>query len=304
MDDPFNSLTVLTGLFGYPVVHSISPAIHNSAYSEAGLDWIYLAFSVKPEDLEAAFRGFTALGGRGLNITIPHKREVMLLLDEVSEEARLIGAVNTVLFQDGLSRGYNTDGPGFVRALREERDFTLEGKRVCLIGAGGAGRAVAVQSSLSGIARIDIADLDNDRAEELSDWINQEIRADLSGIFRVGSREGDEIIATADLVVDATPLGLHPDDPISFDPALLNPGALVMDLVYNPPETPLLAAARDSGIDTLNGLGMLIHQAALSWEIWTGDVAPIEVMKQSARSALYEAGIKSIEPRRARRTRS
>ena len=286
MNAPPNSSTALTGLFGYPVGHSISPGIHNAAFESAGLDWTYLAFSVKPEDLEAAFVGFQALGGRGLNITIPHKQEVMRFLDEVSEEARLIGAINTVLFRDGRSLGYNTDGPGFVRTLKEEKDFLLDGMRVCLIGAGGAGRAVAVQSALSGIARIDITDLDSDRVEELSGWINQEIRAGLSGIFRVGSREGDEIIAAADLVVDATPLGLHPDDPISFDPNLLNPGGLVMDLVYNPPETELLAAARDMGIDTLNGLGMLIHQAALSWAIWTGERAPIEVMKKAARAAL------------------
>lgn len=286
-----DNVTVLTGLFGYPVGHSISPAIHNSAYLQSRLDWTYLLFSVKPEDLEHAFLGFQALGGRGLNITIPHKQEVIRLLDVVSEEARLIGAVNTVLFRDGRSRGYNTDGPGFVRALREEKDFSLEGERVCLIGAGGAGRAVAVQSALSGITRIDIADLDSDRAEELSDWINQEIRADLSGIFRVGSREGDEIVAAADLIVDATPLGLHPEDPLSFDPALLDPETLLMDLVYNPPETPLLKTARELGVDTLNGLGMLIHQAALAWEIWTGERAPIEVMKQAARAALYESGI-------------
>jgi len=269
------------------VGHSISPAIHNSAYSEAGLNWIYLAFSVKPEDLEAAFQGFRALGGRGLNITIPHKQEVTRLLDEVSEEARLIGAVNTVLFRDGRSLGYNTDGPGFVRALREEKDFSLKGERVCLIGAGGAGRAVAVQSALSGISRIDLADLDRDRVEELSDWINTKIGSDFSGVFQVGSREGDEIISAADLVVDATPLGLGPDDPISFDPSLLSRGTLVMDLVYNPPETPLLKKVRELEIDGINGLGMLIHQAALAWEIWTGETAPIEVMKKAAQAALF-----------------
>ncbi len=294
MESSPNNATILTGLFGYPVGHTISPGIHNSAYLKAGLNWTYLAFSVKPGDLEAAFVGFRALGGRGLNITIPHKQAVMPFLDEVSEEARLIGAVNTVLFRDGRAVGYNTDGPGFVRALREEKDFSLEGERVCLIGAGGAGRAVAVQSALSGSARIEIADLDRRRAEELSDWINQKIGSDLAGVFQVGSREGDEIIGAADLVVDATPLGLRPDDPISFDPALLKPGSLVMDLVYNPPETPLLKAADDLGIDRLNGLGMLIHQAALAWEIWTGDVAPIEVMKQSARAALYKSSIKKI----------
>jgi shikimate dehydrogenase len=283
---------VLTGLFGYPVGHSISPAIHNSAYSAAGLDWIYLAFSVKPEDLAAAFTGFQALGGRGLNITIPHKQDVICLLDEVSEEARLIGAVNTVLFRAGRALGYNTDGPGFIQALREERNFSLAGKRVCLIGAGGAGRAVAVQSALSGIDRLAIADLDRERAEELSDWINQKIASDLSVVLPTGTREGEELISGADLVVDATPLGLYPDDPVSFDPSLLARETLVMDLIYNPMETPLLKKARELGVDAINGLGMLIHQAALAWEIWTGDPAPIEAMKQAAGAALYKSGIK------------
>ncbi len=292
MKPSLDKATVLTGLFGYPVGHSVSPSIHNSAFSEAGLDWIYLAFSVKPEDLAAAFTGFQSLGGRGLNITIPHKQEVMCLLDEVSEEARLIGAVNTVSFRAGRALGYNTDGPGFIRALSEERNFSLAGKRVCLVGAGGAGRAVAVQAALSGIDCIAIADLDRDRAEELSDWINRKIGSDLSLVLQTGTREGDDLISGADLVVDATPLGLYEDDPISFDPALLSRGTLVMDLVYNPIETPLLKMARESGINAINGLGMLIHQAALAWEIWTGEPAPIEVMKKAAGATLYQPGTK------------
>ena len=282
-----DSSTVLTGLFGYPVHHSISPRIHNAAFTTSGLNWLYLAFSVMPDDLETAVTGFRAMGGRGLNITIPHKQAVMDFLDDVSEEARLIGAVNTVLFRDGRSLGYNTDGPGFIRALREERGFSPDKKTICLIGAGGAGRAVAVQSALSGAARIEIADLIPERAGELSEWINRRIGPGLSGVFQVGSRMGDGIIAGADLVVDATPLGLHPDDPVSFDPVLLSPSALVMDLVYNPPETPLLRAVRGRGVEGINGLRMLVHQAALAWEIWTGETAPVDVMKKAAQQALW-----------------
>ncbi len=281
-----DSSTVLTGLFGHPVSHSISPQIHNAAFAAARLNWLYLAFNVEAPDLAAAFRGFRALGGRGLNITIPHKQSVIALLDEVSKEARLIGAVNTVLFRDGLSSGYNTDGPGFIRALREEAGFSFPGKSVCLFGAGGAGRAVAVQAALEGAARVDICDLRPERAEELSAWINQEIRAGISGVFQAGSKEGAGIIGGCDLLVDATPLGLHPEDPVSVDPALLAPGTLVMDLVYNPVETPLLRASRGRGLRAINGLGMLIHQAAAAGEIWTGVTAPVEVMREAARQAL------------------
>ncbi|MFH1038999.1 MAG: shikimate dehydrogenase [PVC group bacterium] len=281
-----DSSTVLTGLFGDPVSHSISPRIHNAAFASARLNWLYLAFPVRPDDLEAAFRGFRVLGGRGLNITIPHKRAVIPFLDELSGEARLIGAVNTVLFRAGRAAGYNTDGPGFARALREDSGFSLAGKSVCLIGAGGAGRAAAVQAALEGASRIEIADLSLERAGELSGWINEKIRSGIAGVFEIKSGAGAEIIGGCDLLVDATPLGLKPGDPVSFDPSLLSPGTLVMDLVYNPLETPLLKATRKRGLKGINGLGMLVYQAAAAWEIWTGKTAPVDVMKAAAREAL------------------
>ncbi len=287
MNSGVDSSTGLLGLLGWPVNHSISPRIHNAAFSQLGLNLIYLAFSVAPEDLPPAFRGFRELGGRGLNVTIPHKRAVLELVDELSEEARLIGAVNTVLFREGRSRGYNTDGPGFIRAIREEKGFSPAGKKICLIGAGGAGRAVAVAAAREGAARIEIADTDPRRAEELSDHINRRFTAGRSGVFQAKSRSGKEAIASSDLLVDATPLGMSPGDPLSFDPDLLSSSALVMDLVYNPAETPLLQEVRRRGIVGMNGLGMLVHQAALSWEIWTGRKAPIQLMKEAARRALY-----------------
>lgn len=294
MSESVNNRTVLTGLFGYPVGHSVSPQIHNAAYLNSGLDWVYLAFSIKPVSLRTAFAGFQVLGGRGLNITIPHKQEIMRILDKVSDEACLIGAVNTVLFRDEISLGYNTDGPGYVNAIMEEKSFSLEGKRICLIGAGGAGRAVAVQSALSGASRIAIADLNCKRAQELSDWVNQKIGLGLSMIFDTESRQGKKLLSEADLVVDATPLGLLSSDPMSFDPVLLSRKCLVMDLVYNPPETMLIKKSRELGIEAINGLGMLVHQAALSWEIWTGETASIAVMKDAARAAIY--GVESKIP--------
>lgn len=279
--------TVSCGLFGWPVEHSISPQIHNAAFAAVGLDWSYRSIPVRPEELPAAFREFKARGGRGLNITIPHKIAVIGLLDGLSGPSRLIGAVNTVLFKAGAAAGFNTDGPGFIRAVEEEWSFSFTGKTVILFGAGGAGRAVAVSAARAG-SRVEISDLDQGRAEGLAGWINREIRPGAAGFFAAGSAAGEKAFSAADLAVDATGRGLHPADPVSFDPGRLPLGAAVVDLVYNPLETPLLRAARSQGRKTLNGLGMLIHQAALSWTIWTGLPAPLEAMRAAALQAMEE----------------
>lgn len=276
--------TVICGLFGWPVGHSISPEIHNAAFAAAGLDWNYRSYPVRPGELPSAFRSFSARGGRGLNITIPHKVAVIELLDRLEDRARLIGAVNTVLFRNGSASGFNTDGPGFIRAVEEEWGFSFSGKSVVLFGAGGAGRAVAVSAVLEG-ARVAIADLDRERAEGLSGWINRKIRP-AAAVFAADTASGEKVIAAADLAVDATPLGLDPSDPPAFDPGLLSPAASVVDLVYNPPETSLLKAARLRGLKTLGGLGMLVHQAALSWTIWTGRPAPLEAIRLAALRAM------------------
>jgi len=279
--------SVCCGLFGWPVGHSISPRIHNAAFAAAGLDWEYRSYPVRPGDLGTAFRDFREGGGRGLNITIPHKIAVMEFLDRLEERARLIGAVNTVLFKSGKASGFNTDGQGFIRSVEEELDFVFAGKMVTVFGAGGAGRAVAVSAALEG-ARVEIADLDRKRAEELSRWINRQVREGAAGVFAAGTDTGKLVISAADLAVNATPLGLKPADPASFDPGLLSPAAAVVDLVYNPPETALLRAARERGLKVVNGLGMLVRQAAISWTIWTGIEAPVALMRSAALRAMEE----------------
>lgn len=281
-----DSATSLTGLFGYPVSHSISPRIHNAAFRASGLNFCYLAFEVHPRDLKTALAGSGVLGMAGLNITIPHKEEVISFLDEISEEARLIGAVNTISFEGGRSKGFNTDGAGFISALREEKNFSVSAKSVSVIGAGGAGRAIAVQSAREGAARISITDLDDKKARDLSRWVNSRFRNEPASAFKVGAVEAERILGESELVVDATPVGLRESDPPSFDPALIASSALVVDLVYNPPRTALLRYVEKRGVEGMNGLGMLVHQAARSWEIWTGRKAPLEVMKDAARSAL------------------
>lgn len=276
---------VSCGLFGWPVGHSLSPEIHNAAFAASGLNWNYRAYPVRPEELSVALLNFKDRGGRGLNITIPHKIAVIDLLDRLEDRARLIGAVNTVLFKSSEASGFNTDGPGFIRSVEEAWGFDFAGKSVVLFGAGGAGRAVAVSAALEG-ARVEITDLDRERAESLSAWINREIREGAAGFFSPDNDAGKAVISAADLAVDATPLGLHPTDPASFDPGLLPPAAAVIDLVYNPAETALLRAARKRGLRAINGLGMLVHQAAISWTIWTGLEAPVAVMRAAALRAM------------------
>ncbi|MCX6349053.1 MAG: shikimate dehydrogenase [Candidatus Aureabacteria bacterium] len=304
----------LTGLLGFPVRHSISPAIHNAAFRARGMDWIYLAFAVPPVKLRAALLGCRALGFRGLNLTIPHKMAAIPFLSGLSREARLIGAVNTVVFRSGRLVGHNTDGRGFIRALQEEKGLSLKERTVFLAGAGGAGRAVAMQAALEGASGIVIADPIRTRASLLVAQINRNVRRTYSvSVGRVPPRGGllprktgttpqsprmiawaveagsaawETALAEADVAVNATPLGMKTGDPLPFPPGLLPRSCLVVDLVYNPPETKLLKAARKLTCDGMNGRGMLVHQAALSWELWTGEEAPLEVMKKAAQEAM------------------
>jgi len=282
--DAPDSSPLLTGLFGYPVRHSISPAIHAAAFRARRRPGLYLAFAVPPRRLQAALLGCRALSFRGLNLTIPHKVAAIPLLSSLSREARLLGAVNTVIFRAGRLFGDNTDGRGFVRAVEEE-GFRLKGKKIFLAGAGGAGRAVAMRSALEGASSIAIADPLASRAAGLAGRVNRTA----PGIARaapIGSTDWEEALAEADLAVNASPLGMKPSDPLPFPPARLPRSSFIFDLVYNPAETRLLRAARRIGRRGRNGLGMLVHQAALSWELWTGEEAPLEAMKDAARSAM------------------
>ena len=283
--------TQLTGLFGYPVKHTASPAMHNAGFDALGIPWIYLPLEVKPERLGEAVRGTAALGFRGFNVTIPHKQAVMAFLDEVSDEARLIGAVNTVRIDEcGLCCGFNTDGKGFIRSLRTDAAYGPAGKTAFVMGAGGAGRAVATQLALEGAARIVVCDLDVSRAESLAQSI-------VSGVAhaRVETAPHEpaaiaRALDEADLFVDATPLGMHGNDPTSVPVDKLKPATFVVDLVYNPPETRLLAQAKARGCRTLNGLGMLLFQGVEAFELWTGRDAPVEVMRRALHEAVYAKG--------------
>ncbi len=279
--------TRFLGLLGNPVKHTASPVMQNAAFEAMGLNCVYLAFEVSPNDLDAAVAGLRALHCMGANVTIPYKQEVIPLLDGISGEARLIGAVNTIKVENKRLVGHNTDGKGFVQALREEARIELSGKKMVLVGAGGAGRAVGVQSGLEGLSEIAILDEQDSRAEKLAAHITAKIPTCKATGIVSGHRDAIAAqLADADIVVDATPLGMHPSDPMSLDPALLSKRSVVVDLVYNPAETKLLKAAKKRGCKVYNGMGMLLYQGVLAFELWTGRRAPVPLMRKALQKAL------------------
>ena len=282
--------TQLTGLFGFPVGHTASPPMHNAGFEALGIPWVYLPLEVRPERLGDAVRGAVALGFRGFNVTIPHKQAVIEFLHKKSDEAKLIGAVNTVrISDDGACHGFNTDGRGFVRSLRADAGFEAAGKVFFVMGAGGAGRAVATQLALEGAARVIVCDTDAPRAKALAESIASNVSPDIIELLPREKGPVAEALSRADAFVDATPLGMHEGDPTSVPTDQLRPEMLVVDLVYNPPETALLAQAKARGCRTLNGLGMLLFQGVEAFELWTERKAPIETMRHALHQVIYTA---------------
>jgi shikimate dehydrogenase len=269
------SHTRLAAVVGFPVRHSLSPAMHNAAFAELGLDWVYVACEVAPDAAAAAFAGVRALGFGGLSVTIPHKAAALAAVDEVSDTAHAIGAVNTVVrLTGGRLRGENTDGAGFLASLADE-GFDPAGRRCSVVGAGGAARAVVHALAGAGAAEVVVVNRTATRAEEVA--------ALARGAGRVGVAAD---VAGVDLVVNATPLGLSGSDALPFDPDLVGSGQLVVDLIPNPAMTPLMRAARERGARVAGGLGMLVHQGALAFALWTGRPAPLGVMRAAAVQAL------------------
>ena len=272
--------TKICGLIGDPVEHTMSPPMHNAAFDELGLDYAYLPFLVKPEGLSAAISGLKALNVIGFNVTIPHKVNVIPLLDELDPLAEKIGAVNTVVNNNGTLKGYNTDASGFLQALLE-RGIEPRAKSIVLLGAGGAARAIAYILADRG-ARLSILN----RREEL-DWaenIAENIREDFGRevpVFELLPGYLEKAISSADILVNATSVGMSPAVDASPVPAdLPKPGLVVTDIVYNPVQTRLLREAGAAGAVTVPGIDMLIWQGALAFEKWTGQQAPFGLMKK------------------------
>lgn len=281
--------TRLFGILGYPVEHSVSPGVHNAAFRHLELDMVYLPLPVKPDDLGQAVAGMVALGFVGANVTIPHKEAIIPLLDELAVEARLIGAVNTLVFREGKVEGHNTDGAGFLAALEKEAGFAPQGKVGTILGAGGAARAVAVALAQAGAREIYIANRTPARAVELATHVQRELGIPCRGLA-IAPEDLRPVLRRSDLVVNASPVGMYPhvDDPPLIPTGLLEPGCLACDLIYNPSETAFLRGAHRRGCRTLNGLGMLVYQGALSFELWTGRAAPVEVMRAAALAGLQK----------------
>lgn len=278
--------TGLTGIIGQPVAHTLSPVLQNTAFDFLGLNWVYLAFEVSPEHLSQAVLGLSACGCRGLNVTMPHKREVLPLLDELSDTARLVGAANTIEFRNGRMVGHNTDGPGFMKSLEADAGFRPEGKSALVLGAGGAARSLVAALAGGGARSIKILNRDASKAEILVGLMAARFQ---HCSFAV-ERQFELDLSEFDLVVNATSVGMENNPGLPVPVSTLRPGQIVYDIVYWPLQTELLRAAKARGATIVNGLQMLLHQGAESFSIWTGKAAPIKEMA----AALLERAEKGL----------
>jgi len=268
----------LVGVFGSPVAENPTGVMQEAGFRALGLNWRYLTIEVRREDLAAAVQGMRAMNFAGINCTIPHKVAVLQYLDEVSPDARLMGAVNTVRRDGDRLIGENTDGKGFLRALHDDAAVDPKGKRVVVLGAGGAARAVCVELALAGASSIHVVNRTPERGQELV-WLLNE-HTPVNAAF-VPWMSGMRIASDTDLLVNCTSIGLYPDvDGIpDIDTNAIAPHMVVCDVIPNPPNTPLLRAAAARGAKTIDGLGMLVYQGAIAFKMWTGTDAPVDVMK-------------------------
>jgi shikimate dehydrogenase len=274
--------TRAAGVIGLPIRHSLSPALFNAAFAASGLDWAYLAFEVPEGAAGLAMAGMRALGLEGLSVTMPHKAAVIDALDDLTDDAAALGAVNCVARSGVRLVGHNTDGAGLLDALRIDEGIDVGGRRFAVLGAGGAGRAVVRSLARAGAASVVVVNRSPGPAEAA---------ARLAGAIGSVGTAGD--VSGADVVINATPLGMGvvvstsgASEPLPVDPELLSPGQVLVDLIYHPAVTPLMAAARARGVHTVNGLGMLIHQAAHAFRLWTNEEPPLEAMSAAAVAAL------------------
>ena len=271
--------TKIVGVFGYPIKHSASPAMHNVAFKALGLDYIYLPFEVRPQELGGAAQALISLNIVGVNVTIPHKETICPYLHGVSREAELIGAVNTIVVKADKLIGYNTDGQGFIASLREDGEGEVKGKTLLVLGAGGAARAVITQAALEGARKILVTDKIAEKAEKVAQTIEKNIPSSAARV--ISQEEIKSALREADFLINATPVGMNPYDPLVINPDWLLPHLLVFDLVYNLGETRLMKAARERGCRVVGGLGMLAHQGAISFQLWTGRKAPLKVLRKA-----------------------
>ena len=281
---------IALGVIGDPVAHSLSPLIQNAALKESGIGMRYTRFEIAPEELAEALALLPKLEFVGVNLTVPHKIAALGLVDECDETARKIGAINTIKLEAGKLRGLNTDGKGFARAIREEFSVDLRDLRVLLIGAGGAARAIAFECAKENCERLVVANRDVEKgrvlAEELRPFFaGPRVLGPVSRLQAIGCEEAALRfqIGNSDLVVNATPLGLNRADAPPLAASLLEPHLMVYDTVYSTGPTALVSSAIDAGARAVNGLSMLLHQAALAFEIWFDRAPPLDAMRKALR---------------------
>ena len=283
--------TKLTGVMGYPVDHTLSPQMHNTQFEKLKLDFIYVPFSVKPEEVEHAVAGIRALNMVGVNVTVPHKEAVIPYLDDITPLARTLGAVNTIKNEEGVLIGDNTDGYGFEKSVEEDADFHLKDHSLVIIGTGGAGRAIAITAAFSQAIKIILVDVVLEKAQKIiREFTSKPELMALKQPELAALSPNDEalkvVLADCDLIVQATPLGMKPEDPLPISPECLPEGKVVCDIVYVRKTTPFLDLALQKNCRIVHGLGMLVHQGARAFEIWTGQKPDTSLMKQTVATAL------------------
>lgn len=276
LDTRVNGTTILTGLIGNPVGHSVSPVLHNSLFTLMGINGVYIPLKTEKGSLPTVVSALRALGFAGFNVTVPYKEAILDYLDEADEEVRLLGAANTVKIKNGRLYGYNTDGTGFADDFASRTGSDFRGKSVVILGAGGTARTLAVKTAAEGARRICIINRTFSKGQQIADYVN--------GIFKSGGRravrafaavpgsdESRRILNEYDIIINATSAGMYPDtdiSPVEEDISFL-PGAIVYDVIYNPAETKFLKMAKTKGCKTCNGAGMLLRQGIRAFEIWT-----------------------------------
>lgn len=276
--------TTLTALLGSPVTHSVSPLMHNEAFRLLGLDYAYLCFDVTPDKLKCVTDAFRVMNVRGFNLTMPDKTKMFELADEISPSAAMIGAVNTVVQENGKLYAYNTDGIGYMQAVKDA-GFDIIGKHMVLLGCGGAATAIAVQAALDGVKRLTIVNRQGasyQKAVKLADTIAKNTSCQTDTCLLEDTSALKQIIATAHILTNATSVGMAPMDSVSplADETLLHPELIVSDIIYNPRTTLLMKQAKAIGCPTFNGLYMLLYQGAEAFRLWTGKAMPIPQIKE------------------------
>jgi shikimate dehydrogenase len=273
--------TKVVGVIGCPIEHSISPHLHNMISSKLGVDLIYVPFRVEKPELENAVKGLKALNLVGFNVTVPYKKEIMKFIDDNSKEALLMGAVNTIKNIDGRFYGYNTDAEGFSRAYKEIVKSGFRGKRITLLGAGGAARAISVKVAKEGAEKISIINRSIEKAFDITEIINNNFNK-IAKAYSNDDSQVNKVFSESDIIINATPIGMYPE--IGASPLnkkmKLTKEQIVYDTIYNPVKTKLLQEAQKAGAMAVNGLGMLFYQGVFAYEIWTGIKITEEIIKE------------------------